>query len=55
MRNAYKFVVGNPEGKRPFGRPRCRWEDNNESILKKYFFSWLVPVMGSYEHGCEVV
>jgi hypothetical protein len=19
---------GNPEGKRPLGRPRCRWEDN---------------------------
>jgi hypothetical protein len=21
-------VVGRPEGKRPLGRPRCRWEDN---------------------------
>jgi hypothetical protein len=21
-------LVGNPEGKRPLGRPRCRWEDN---------------------------
>jgi len=21
-------LVGNPEGKRPFGRPRRRWEDN---------------------------
>jgi hypothetical protein len=21
--------VGKPEGKRPLGRPRCRWEDNN--------------------------
>jgi len=20
--------VGKPEGKRPFGRPRCSWEDN---------------------------
>jgi hypothetical protein len=20
--------VGKPEGKRPLGRPRCRWEDN---------------------------
>jgi hypothetical protein len=28
-RNAYKLlVVGKPEGKRPLGRPRCRWEDN---------------------------
>jgi len=28
MRNAYKIVVGKPEGKRPPRRPRCRWEDN---------------------------
>jgi hypothetical protein len=24
-RNAYKILVGKPEGKRPLGRPRCRW------------------------------
>jgi hypothetical protein len=28
MRNAYKLSSGNPEGKRPLGRPRHRWEDN---------------------------
>jgi hypothetical protein len=28
MRNAYKIMVGNSEGKRPLGRLRCRWEDN---------------------------
>jgi hypothetical protein len=27
-RNAYRMLVGNPEGKRPLGRPRCRWVDN---------------------------
>jgi hypothetical protein len=27
-RNAYRLLVGNPEGKRPLGRPRCRWVDN---------------------------
>jgi hypothetical protein len=26
--NAYRILVGNPEGKRPLGRPRRRWEDN---------------------------
>jgi hypothetical protein len=26
IRNAYKILVGKPAGKRPFGRPRCRWE-----------------------------
>jgi hypothetical protein len=24
----YRVMVGKPEGKRPLGRPRCRWEDN---------------------------
>jgi hypothetical protein len=27
-RNAYSLLVGKPEGKRPLGRPRCRWVDN---------------------------
>jgi hypothetical protein len=28
MRNAYNILVGKPEGKRPQGRPRHRWEHN---------------------------
>jgi len=28
MGNAYKFLVGKPEGKRAFGMPRNRWEYN---------------------------
>ena len=27
-RGVYRFLVGKPEGKRPLGRPRIRWEDN---------------------------
>jgi hypothetical protein len=27
-RNAYRLLVGKPEGKRPLGRPRCRWVDH---------------------------
>jgi hypothetical protein len=27
-RNAYRILVGTPEGKRPLGRPRRRWVDN---------------------------
>jgi hypothetical protein len=27
-RGAYRVLVGRPEGKRPLGRPRRRWEDN---------------------------
>jgi hypothetical protein len=26
-RGAYRILVGRPEGRRPLGRPRCRWED----------------------------
>jgi len=28
-------LVGNPEGKRPLGRPRCRWEDNIKMNLQE--------------------
>jgi hypothetical protein len=24
-RNVYRLLVGKPEGKRPLGRPRCKW------------------------------
>jgi len=33
-RGAYSYLVGKPEGKRPLGKPRHRWEDNF-----KMFFS----------------
>jgi hypothetical protein len=28
MRNAYRILVGKPEGRRPLGRPISRWEEN---------------------------
>jgi hypothetical protein len=34
-RNAYMVLVGKPEGKRPLGRPRHRWEDNIKMELEK--------------------
>jgi hypothetical protein len=27
-RNLYRILVGKPEGKRPLGKPICRWVDN---------------------------
>jgi hypothetical protein len=27
-RGTYRILVGRPEGRRPLGRPRGRWEDN---------------------------
>jgi hypothetical protein len=32
-RGAYRVLVGKPEGRRPFGRPRNRWEDNIKTDL----------------------
>jgi hypothetical protein len=34
-RNAYRILVGNPEGKRPLGRPRRRWVDNIKMNLRE--------------------
>jgi hypothetical protein len=34
-RGAYMVLVGEPEGRRPLGRARRRWEDNIEVDLKK--------------------
>jgi hypothetical protein len=30
-----KFLVGKPEGKRPYGRPKRRWEDNIKMNLQE--------------------
>jgi hypothetical protein len=32
---AYRILVGRPEGRRPLGRPRLRWEDNIKMDLKE--------------------
>jgi hypothetical protein len=60
MRNEYKILVREPEGKRPLGRPRRRWEVNIRICLRKIGWEgvdWLHlnsrygPVAGSCEHG----
>jgi hypothetical protein len=33
-RNAYRILVGNPEGKRPLGRSRSRWVNNIKMDLR---------------------
>jgi hypothetical protein len=35
VRNAYNILVGKPEGRRPLGRPRCRWGITLRWILRK--------------------
>ena len=34
-RGAYRVLVGKPEGKRPLGRPRFRWEDNIKMYIQE--------------------
>jgi hypothetical protein len=34
-RNAYRILVGKPEGKRPLGRPRRRWVDSIKMDLRE--------------------
>jgi len=34
-RGVYRVLVGKPEGQRPLGRPRHRWEDNIKINLQE--------------------
>jgi hypothetical protein len=59
-RKVYKVLVGKPEGKRPLGRPRHRWEDGSEWILGRLAWGGLNltvsgqgPVVGCCECGDE--
>jgi hypothetical protein len=38
VRGAYNILVGRPEGRRPLGRPRRRWEDNIKMNLREIGF-----------------
>jgi hypothetical protein len=38
VRSAYNILVGRPEGTRPLGRPRRRWEDNIMMVLREIGF-----------------
>jgi hypothetical protein len=39
-RGAYRVLVGQPEGRRPFGRLRYRWEDNIKMDLRGVGWVW---------------
>jgi hypothetical protein len=51
-RVVHRLLVGKPEGKRPFGRPRRRWEDNIKMDVQEIGgvvetgWSWLRIVTG---------
>ena len=45
-RSVYRVLLGKPEGRRPLGRPRCRWEDNIRMDLRDVgcgCLDWMEP------------
>ena len=46
-RGVHRVLVGKPEGKRPLGRPRRRWEDNIKMDIQE--------VGGSFGNWMELV
>jgi hypothetical protein len=34
-RDVYRVLVGKPKGKKPLGKPRCRWKDNIKMDLQE--------------------
>jgi hypothetical protein len=57
MRNVCKILVGKPEGRRPLGRFRRRWEDNIRRRLVQLASQGLCSmelvsyVINDYKHG----
>jgi hypothetical protein len=54
-RDAYRVLVGKPEGKRPLVRRRSTWEDNIKQIFKEYdvrstceIQSWIVMAKAAF-------
>jgi hypothetical protein len=41
-RKVYKVLVGKPEGKRPLGRPRHRWENGVRMDLREIGLGWWI-------------
>jgi len=43
-RGLHRILVGKPEGKRPLGRPKRRWEDNIKMDLQEVgcgYMDWI--------------
>jgi hypothetical protein len=51
VRGAYNILVGKPEGRRPLGRPRRRWEVNISMELREIGFGdvdWIHLALNRY-------
>jgi hypothetical protein len=55
-RNAYRTLVGDPEGKTPLGRPWRRWVDNTEIELREIGLGGMVWIgLAQYRGHCRVL
>jgi hypothetical protein len=57
-RNAYRLLVGKPEGKRPLGRPRRRWVDDIDMDLLEMGWGgvdWIGPAQLRIETSGELL
>ena len=55
-RGVYRGLVRKPEGNRPFGRPRRRWEDNIKMDLQEMGcggMDWIELALGQVAGTCE--
>jgi hypothetical protein len=43
-RGVHRVLVGKPEGRRPLGRPRFRWEDNIKMDLQEVGTGWSMVI-----------
>ena len=56
-RSAFKILTGIPKGKKPLGRPRCRWEDNIKMGLEEIGINaanWIDSAQGRNYWGALV-
>jgi hypothetical protein len=44
-RNAYRILVGKPEGRRPLGTPRRRWVDNIKMNLREIGWNGIIGLI----------
>jgi len=52
-RGVYKILVGKPDGKRPLGRPRSRWQNNIKMDLQEVGCAlWIVSSWLRLRTGC---
>jgi hypothetical protein len=47
-KDVHRVLVGKPEGKRPLGRPRIRWEDNIKMYLQEVGTGWSGLRIGTF-------